>query len=112
MLRKGHRCVVNKLAFFALLKMSPQWKELYLDRVQIGIFWYLIYMTIHTLSLKRPVHILCPYLPCNPSGKHPWFVGASVACLYKTIKNCRQPSKTVNSHQEPSTDYVIPPTDY
>jgi len=33
-----HRCVVGKLAFFALLKMSPQWKEIYLDIVQIYIY--------------------------------------------------------------------------
>src|SRR5882672_10030215 len=93
MLGKGCRCVVNKLAFFALLKMSPQWKELYPDMVQIDTFWHLIYMTIHTLPLKRLVHILCPYLPCNPSGKLPLFVGTSVNCLHTTV----------NSHQKLST---------
>src|SRR5882672_8183870 len=68
MLGQGCGCVVNKLAFFVLLKMSPQWKEIYPDMVQIHIFWYVIYITIHTLPLKRPVQNLCPYLPCNPSG--------------------------------------------
>ena len=38
MLGQGCGCVVNKLAFFALLKMSPQWKELYPDMAQIHIF--------------------------------------------------------------------------
>src|SRR5882672_10862759 len=86
---QGCGCVVNKLALFALLKMSPQLKELYPDMSQIDVFWYLIYMTSHTLPLKRLVHILWPYLPCNPSGKHTLFVGTSLDCLHKTVESCR-----------------------
>src|SRR5882672_9569184 len=50
---QGCGCVVNKLAFFALLKMSPQLKELYPDMAQIDIFWYLIYMTISHITFEE-----------------------------------------------------------